>query len=169
MVQWQGKSKRKASGGIRRSVNARDKKLFEKGGTVAETKIGADKRVSLKGLGGKTRKVKLLHSKQANIVDEKGRIFKAEIVTVKGNNANKLFVRRNIMTKGAVIEVKHAAENRLARITSRPGQAGTIEAVLLPMEAYREFEKKQPAESAKAAQKAKETQNNAKEQEKTNS
>lgn len=165
MVQWQTNSKRKASGGIRRSVNARDKKLFEKGGVISETKIGPDKRRSIRGMGA-TRKVKLLQSKQANVVGEKGKIFKSEIITVKGNNANKLFVRRNIMTKGAVIEIKSGAENRLARVTNRPGQTGTIEAVLLPMEAFKEFEKKQSAESAKRAQKADKTQNKAKEDQK---
>ncbi len=158
MVQWHTESKRKSSGGIRRSVNARDKKLSEKGGMIADTKIGADKRVSQRGMGG-TQKVKLLQSKQANLVDEKGKTFKAEIVTVKGNAANKLFVRRNIMTKGAVIEIKHGAENRLAKVTNRPGQNGTIETVLLPIEAAEQFAKRQAAEKPKMPQNAEKTQN----------
>jgi len=160
MVQWQTESKRKPSGGIRRSVNARDKKLSEKGGTISETKIGAEKRVSSRGVGG-TRKSKLLQSKQANVVDEKGKIHRSEIVTVKGNTANKLFVRRNVMTKGAVIEVKHGADSRLAKITNRPGQEGTIEALLLPVEAAEQFAKRQSAEKPKMPQKADKTQNNA--------
>ena len=43
------------------------------------------------------------------------------------NPANRHFVRRNIMTKGTVIET----EKGKARITSRPGQDGTINAVLI--------------------------------------
>jgi small subunit ribosomal protein S8e len=166
MVQWQTESKRKRTGGIRRSIRARDKKLSERGGNIAETKIGAEKRLSLTSRGN-TRKVKLLQSREANIVGEKGSMLKSEIVTVKGNAANKLFVRRNIMTKGAIIEVKYKAENRLAKITNRPGQSGTIEAVLLPLEAAEQFKKVQSAESVKTSQKAKETQNKSKEQEKT--
>ena len=162
MVQWHTDSKRKSTGGNRRSVRASDKRLSQKGGMIAETKLGADKRASLKGKGN-THKVKLLQSKQANVVDEKGRITKSEIVTVKGNAANKLFVRRNIMTKGAVIEIKHGAENRLARITNRPGQTGTIESVLLPLEAAKEFVKERKEQEPRMPQKAKETQNTAKE------
>ncbi len=162
MVQWSKKSKRKPTGGIRRSTLARDKKLYEKGGVAAETKIGSEKKKSARGMGSRV-KVKLLQSKQANIVDEKGRMLKAEIVTVKENLANKLFVRRNIMTKGAIIEVKAGAENRLARVTNRPGQTGTIEAVLLPIEAAKQFEKTRVAKEPKAVQKAEETQNKLKE------
>lgn len=162
MVQWQTKGKRKPTGGIRRSISARHKKLSEKGGVVADTKIGADKRVTLSTMG-KTPKVKLLQSREANVVSEKGGITKAEIITVKGNSANKLFVRRNIMTKGAVIAVKHAAETRLARVTNRPGQSGTIEAVLLAPEEAKQFEKQRAPETAKVPQKDGETAKNAKE------
>src|SRR3989338_7666137 len=162
MVQWQTESKRKRTGGIRRSTRARDKKLFERGGNIAETKIGADKRTVVKGMG-KTRKAKLLQSRQANIVDEKGKTLKAEIVTVKENLANKLFVRRNIITKGAIIELKHGAENRLAKVTNRPGQTGAIEAVLLPPEAANQFAKRREAKTAKTAQNDEKSQNIGKE------
>jgi small subunit ribosomal protein S8e len=152
MVQWQTESKRKRTGGIRRSVNARDKKLFERGGVVSETKLGQEKRVVQKGMGA-TTKSKLLQSKKANLVDDKGKTSKVEIITVKGNKANKLFVRRNIMTKGAVVEVKHGSENRLASVTNRPGQSGSIELKLLPLGAEKEFSKK-PQESREKQEKA---------------
>lgn len=166
MVQWQTQSKRKRTGGIRRSVRARDKKLSEKGGNIAETKIGAEKRLSLEARGN-TRKIKLLQSRQANVVDEKGKTMRAEIVTVKGNAANKLFVRRNIMTKGAIIEVKHGAENRLAKVTNRPGQSGAIDAVLLPLETAEQFKRQQAHGSAKMPQNAEKSDNIAESAEKT--
>ncbi|MEK6949175.1 MAG: 30S ribosomal protein S8e, partial [Nanoarchaeota archaeon] len=49
------------------------------------------------------------------------------IKTISGNPANRHFVRRNIMTKGAIIET----EKGKARITSRPGQDGAVNAVLI--------------------------------------
>ena len=52
---------------------------------------------------------------------------KATIKNVSGNPANRHFVRRNIITKGAVVET----DKGKARITSRPGQEGTINAVLI--------------------------------------
>ena len=43
------------------------------------------------------------------------------------NPSNVNYVRRNIVTKGAVIET---SEGR-ARVTSRPGQTGQVNAVLI--------------------------------------
>jgi small subunit ribosomal protein S8e len=43
------------------------------------------------------------------------------------NQANIHYVRRNIINKGAIIETNLGK----ARVTSRPGQTGTINAVLL--------------------------------------
>ena len=52
---------------------------------------------------------------------------KVEILDVLDNTANRDFVRRKIITKGAVIET----ELGQARVTSRPGQHGVINAVLV--------------------------------------
>ena len=64
----------------------------------------------------------------ANVLDpEKNTAKKVEILDVLDNTANRDFVRRKIITKGAVIET----ELGQARVTSRPGQHGVINAVLL--------------------------------------
>lgn len=64
----------------------------------------------------------------ANVLDPKKKKAKrARILTVKGNPANPHFVTRNIITKGATIET----ELGTARVTSRPGQHGVINAVLV--------------------------------------
>ena len=47
---------------------------------------------------------------------------------VKDNKANLHYMRRNILTKGAVIKTEIGD----ARITNRPGQDGVINAILLP-------------------------------------
>jgi small subunit ribosomal protein S8e len=122
--------------------------------------------MTTKALGDNV-KVKLLLSKQANIVDDKGRIVRAEIVTVKGNDANKLFVRRNIITKGAVIEVVLGADHRLAKVTNRPGQTGEIDAIVLPVDAIKQYTKERVVKEHKTAQTGETKQNTSKEAEKT--
>ncbi|PIN87382.1 30S ribosomal protein S8e, partial [Candidatus Woesearchaeota archaeon CG10_big_fil_rev_8_21_14_0_10_32_24] len=58
---------------------------------------------------------------------QKGKTQKTVIVTVVENPSNPHLVRRNILTKGAVVETKMGK----ARITSRPGQEGTLNGVLI--------------------------------------
>jgi small subunit ribosomal protein S8e len=52
---------------------------------------------------------------------------KVAISNVIGNDANKHYIRRNIITKGAIIET----ELGKAKVTSRPGQDGVVNAVLI--------------------------------------
>ena len=54
-------------------------------------------------------------------------VLKPEILTVLENSANTHFVRRNIVTKGAVVET----EIGKVKITSRPGQKGIVNGVLI--------------------------------------
>jgi len=129
MTEWKHKSKRKISGGMRTSIRAKDKRLYEKGGNFSETMIGEPKNKTVKGLGA-TAKVKLKTTKFANVVDPKtNKVVKLEIVNVKVNEANRVYARRQIMTKGALIEL--GKEKILARVTSRPGQSGVINAMLI--------------------------------------
>jgi small subunit ribosomal protein S8e len=51
-----------------------------------------------------------------------------KIETVKDNKANLHYMRRSILTKGAVIKTELGD----ARITNRPGQDGVVNAILLP-------------------------------------
>jgi small subunit ribosomal protein S8e len=57
-----------------------------------------------------------------------GKSKSVKIETVKDNKANLHYMRRNILTKGAVIKTEIGD----ARITNRPGQDGIINAILLP-------------------------------------
>ena len=52
---------------------------------------------------------------------------KVKIQTVKENPANPHYVQRNIMNRGTVIQTELGD----ARVTSRPGQDGVVNAVLL--------------------------------------
>ncbi|KUO40302.1 MAG: 30S ribosomal protein S8e [Candidatus Hadarchaeum yellowstonense] len=125
MAKWQGRSLRKPSGG--RIWPSRHKRKREMGSEFLEPKIGPTKSITLRTFGGGTKK-KLLYSDVANVIDPKtGRAQKVKIITVVQNPADMHFVRRNILTRGAIIET----ELGKARVTSRPGQVGTVEAVLI--------------------------------------
>ena len=75
---------------------------------------------------GNNEKVRALATNKATIAIE-GEVVAAEIETVVENPANPNYARRNIITKGAIIDT---SEGR-ARVTSRPGQTGQVDAVLV--------------------------------------
>ncbi len=117
--------KRKLSGGKKRAY--RSKKKYEVGGYAAETVLGEPKRKSTRGLGG-ISKVKVLTDKFASVTDPKtGKTQKTEITRVVKNGANVDFNRRGVITKGAEIETALGQ----AKVTSRPGSDGVINAVLI--------------------------------------
>jgi len=126
MPQWHGGlTKRKKSGGRRRAY--RGKRAFEIGGESAETSIGETRRVKSRTHGGNT-KSKLLASNLANVTDPSTHITKkVEITRVIRNPSNVDFERRSIITKGAIIETPLGQ----AHVTSRPGQDGVVNAILL--------------------------------------
>ncbi len=135
MAQWHMRGKRKPSGGIRSSNRHRDKILGQKGGNFAATTVNQDtdkeKRSVVEGVGH-TAKVKQRLAKQAAVtIPGEKKAVKAEILSVAENKANRLYTRRNIITKGCTIKVKLGGKEQLARVTSRPGQAGVVQAVLL--------------------------------------
>jgi small subunit ribosomal protein S8e len=69
-----------------------------------------------------------MRAEYANVTNlTNGETKKVKIETVEKNGANPNYVRRNLLTKGAIVrtEIGHA------RIMSRPGQDGIINAVLL--------------------------------------
>ncbi len=130
MVEWIKKSKRKPTGGINNSVNAKTKSLSDKGGTFVKTTVDSlDKRHKEKTRGGNL-KVKI--TKVLNVlISDKEKTFKAKVLNVVENNANKQFVRQKVITKGAIVVVDINGKEHKAKVTSRPGQSGQVTAVLL--------------------------------------
>jgi small subunit ribosomal protein S8e len=129
MSVWHGTlRKRKLTGGKKRAY--RGKKKYEEGGYPAETILGEPKRKTTRGLGGNI-KVKALTDKFASVTDPKtGKTAKAEITRVVHNGANVDYNRRGVITKGAEIETSLGN----AKVTSRPGKDGIINAVLMSKE-----------------------------------
>jgi small subunit ribosomal protein S8e len=117
--------KRKLTGGKKRAY--RSKKKYEEGGYPAETTLGEPRRKTSRGLGGNI-KIKALSDKFASVTDPKsGKTQKTEITRVVRNGANVDYNRRGVITKGAEIETALGP----AKVTSRPGTDGIINAVLM--------------------------------------
>ncbi|SNR50340.1 30S ribosomal protein S8e [Halorubrum vacuolatum] len=119
----QGRSTRKRTGG--RLKHASNKKRHQLGREPAETTVG-EPRIQYIDSRGNDKKVRALSTNVAQVADG-GEVVEATIENVVENPSNVNYVRRNIITKGAIIET---SEGR-ARVTSRPGQTGGVNAVLL--------------------------------------
>jgi len=116
--------KRKDSGG--RKIVSRKKRRFEKGFFPAETALGKNKSKTMRKHGG-NEKLRLLSVNQVNISDASGKTEKVEILRVIKNPANVDYDRRGVITKGTMI----ATALGTARVTSRPGQDGKVNAILV--------------------------------------
>jgi len=116
--------KRKPTGG--RKKGFRGKRAFEMGSEPTATRLGETKLGRRRGRGG-SLKLGLLAHNYANVTDPAtGKTQKVEIKRVIKNPANADYQRRGVMTRGAVIETSLGQ----ATIISRPGQDGTINAIL---------------------------------------
>ena len=118
------RSKRKISSGRYKNIS---KKLKSKGSLPTHTKL-EETRVQRVRVRGGHEKRRLLSSNIVHLYDPKTKKTRvSEIITVASNEANRNFVRRNIITKGTILETK----DEKAKVTSRPGQEGSLQAVLL--------------------------------------
>lgn len=124
MALWQGNSRRKPTGG--RLVSAQKKRRFEIAREHIDAHVGPH-RQKLVRTKGANQKIKLLSTDAINVTDKNGKTQKASLTNVVENPANIHYVRRNILTKGAIVETSAGK----ARITSRPGQSGALSGVLL--------------------------------------
>ncbi|MBS3781809.1 MAG: 30S ribosomal protein S8e [Candidatus Thermoplasmatota archaeon] len=124
MTHWQGKSKRKLTGGKR--VYHRKKRKFEISSDYEFPVLAEEKKKIVKSRGG-NQKIRVVGAEKANISDKEGNVKQVEINNVIENPANPNYVQRNILNRGAIIETDEGK----AKITSRPGQDGVINAVLI--------------------------------------
>jgi small subunit ribosomal protein S8e len=120
---WQGRSRRKRTGGRLRPI--RKKRRFEIGRELQHATLGPGTTKRYRVRGG-NEKMRILTVETANVYDpatKKSKVVK--IVTVRENPANPNYVQRNIITRGAILET----ELGLVRVRSRPGQDGVVNAV----------------------------------------
>ena len=117
--------KRKPTGGVKR--NWRGKRAFEAGREPVETVLGTTKKRTI-GIRGGSTKVVLAAADWAVVTDKStGKTSKSKLLRVVRNPANVDYQRRGVITKGAIVDT----ELGQARVTSRPGQDGVINAVLV--------------------------------------
>jgi small subunit ribosomal protein S8e len=117
---------RKITGGMK-SRHVKVKRKYWMGRPPIETLLGKDRVLVVRARGGRL-KVKVKFASYANVTDPKtGQCKRVRILRVVSNPSNKDYDRRGVITRGAVIET----EIGRARVTSRPGQDGTVNAVLI--------------------------------------
>lgn len=125
MSVWHGDMRKKKLSGSRKTMY-RKKRKYEQGTFPAETIIGERKQKISRGRGGNI-KIKILSEKQVCVTDPKtGKTEKTDVLRVVKSPANIDYNRRGVITKGALIETSLGT----ARVTSRPGQHGILNAVL---------------------------------------
>ena len=118
MAKWHGISRRKPTGG--RLKHARGKRKTEISSENQFAYLGEeDQRKNYRKTAG-SQTVRLLSVHEINVNDPKeGKTVRATI------NTN--YVRRNIVTKGAIVETDIGR----VRVTSRPGMHGVVSGVIL--------------------------------------
>ena len=128
MAIWHGEEGRTPTGALKRRI--KKKRKYELGNIPTFTKIGKDKRKKIRAKGG-FEKIKVFSTEFANVLDpETKKVQKVKIEDIVDNPASKDFIRRKIITKGAIIKTELGE----AKVTSRPGQDGVVNAVLLKKE-----------------------------------
>lgn len=127
MSYFQGRDKKKPTGG--RIHAMREKKKHELGTAPTETTMASNEeyKKATRGYGGNS-KVRLDEALFANVTDGKTNATKkVKILKVKNNPSNVDYARRGVITKGAIIETEIGD----AKVTSRPGQDGSLNAILV--------------------------------------
>lgn len=126
MARSQHRSQKKVSGGRYRPF--RSKRKYELASHPTNTQLSGERLMRSKRSLGGNLKERVVSTNQINVSDMKGKTIKTEILNVVENTANPNLVRRNIITKGAVVETKLGR----VRVTGRPGQEGSVNGVLVP-------------------------------------
>lgn len=123
MAVWHKQSGRKKTGG--RTRRNRKNKKYDIGSQFAEPELG-EKRIEKRRTRGGNQKNVVKRSETVNLAVD-GEVKDVKIESVDGNPANPNFVRRSLLTKGTIVNTPEGK----ARITSRPGQDGVVNAKLI--------------------------------------
>lgn len=125
MVKWHLRSRRTLTG--KRLRRVRKKRKMDRGNEFLETRIGK-RNMKVKRERGGNEKLKLLSVEKINVADPKTKkVKRVKIISVEKNPANPHFVRRNVISKGAVVKTEIGS----AKVTSRPGHDGIVNGVLV--------------------------------------
>ena len=125
MARSQWRSRRKYTGKKYKHFHKKRKRELER--PPINTVIGTERSKKQRVMGGNT-KIKLFASYSINITDPStNKTSHVKILKFESNEASKDLNRRHILTKGAIVET----ELGRAKITSRPGQDGILNGILI--------------------------------------
>ena len=126
MAKWHGISRRQPTGGrLKRPNRYRGKRRTEVASEEQLAFVGEkDARKNYRKRSG-SQTVRALSVNKVNINKKDGKTIRATVKNVAGNDADPNYVRRNIVTKGAILET----DAGMVRVTSRPGMHGVVSGV----------------------------------------
>lgn len=120
-------SRRLKSGGLT-SFNRSIKRKRDRPGHTLKVRVSTKHRTKRIRTRGGHLKQKFLEVRYTNLYDPIKKTFsKTEILSIQGNSADRNYIQRNIITKGALILTTQGK----AVVTSRPGQSGTLNSLLV--------------------------------------
>jgi len=125
MPLYQGNDLKKITGGRKRA--GRKPRKREIGGFPTNTTLAEEEERIVSRTYGGNRKVRARKILYANIQSPDGTSRRARILRILETPMNPDYVRRGIIVKGTVIET----EAGRAIVTSRPGQDGVVNAMLI--------------------------------------
>ena len=92
-----------------------------------EPVLGNDNKIVVRRVRGGTLKLSIKNTDFIIVNDiHNKKTIKTKIIRVLENSANKDYERRGVLSKGAIVET----ELGIARVVSRPGQHGSMNAIL---------------------------------------
>jgi small subunit ribosomal protein S8e len=117
-------TKQKKTGGKKRAF--RTKRIHDQGRHPIESAFGETERKKVSGRSNKI-KIKIVKTQSVNVSNPNtGLTERLNIIEVISNPANADYNRRRVITKGAIVRT----DKGLAKIVSRPGQNGSLNAIL---------------------------------------
>jgi len=125
MARSQARSKRKYTGKKYKHFRKKRKRELER--PTIDASMGEEKKKKQRVLGG-NMKIRLYSTNYINVTNPNtNKTSKVRILRFESNIASQDLNRRHILTKGAIVET----ELGNVKITSRPGQHGTLNGILI--------------------------------------
>ncbi|NCO96578.1 MAG: 30S ribosomal protein S8e [Candidatus Aenigmarchaeota archaeon CG_4_10_14_0_8_um_filter_37_24] len=115
---------KKITGGVIHQY--RKKRKFQSGSIPLLTELGKEKKFIISCRGG-IKKIKVAKAEFINVIDSKNKAKKVKILGVIDNPASPNYVRRGIITRGAIVKTDLGN----VKITSRPSQDGVVNGVIV--------------------------------------
>ncbi|WP_440059875.1 30S ribosomal protein S8e [Thermogladius sp. 4427co] len=126
MSYYQGNDFKKITGG--KKGRRRDKRKYELGSPPTNTVLSSEEQRSIDRVFGGNIKVRLKKVSYINVyIPGEKKTRKVKIIDVESTPSNPQLARSKIIVKGTIVKT----EIGLVKVTSRPGQDGVLNGVLL--------------------------------------